>query len=764
MTTHRGSPVHRRNKSGLSGWKRIINIKSNERLPDYYVDNLSGSDANDGKSPATAWQTIAKVQATYLAPGKFVGFKRGGIWREQFAQNQSGLAGNPIVYGAYGIGAPPIITGSNLYITPTYRWVLSGSGINQYYLQTAAGGNPGIASDPNAIFINKKWATKGSFAFMFNGQYMYGDNDGLGYNTIYIRNDLGDPDIVGTVIEIPRRSYCIFWGAPVDYVTFQDLQLQHAVGHGFYSGAASSNIIFQRLTAVNNCMRGFAFQDGGPSSVLLYNIKVTCDLASPTNYIINYDVPGGTLTITDSLLKNHFWGLYVQHGTANIERTIFTGMIDQNIATLIGGGATVNVNDSKLGSTCNTGGSYNVDNLGGGIVTIRNSKCLSSFTNPNFMSWRNVTDGGGNTFGDILFNKPAYPPLVGFDVDNAEGFWANLTDIINGANVRGFPVTALVDTENYGLPMNWVNMQSVINGGNFVDAHSRTHPRFDMPQVAFTLRYNGACATATVTIDVVAHSLKTTIDGVDDITLDLANPLYQYVPLIVNKINTYPNYVAVLNGYAQMADYVDLADVAGSSIKAVTLNISLDEARTFTNEINGSKADLEAHLVNADLSPYIAKYLGYPWGNWNTAVLAATKAAGFVASREGQSKTENNFTKFDLMLIKCVDIDAQDFTSDANLVRSIMTALDYATSHGCAINITCHPTGIATFAQKMRILDIVNTYSGAIYRMSAYDQIKHITNVLTGILPVGTDVDGTGRYWQHEMVDNADYGNIYGAV
>lgn len=32
----------------------------------YYVDATGGSDANDGLTPATAWQTIAQVNATSL--------------------------------------------------------------------------------------------------------------------------------------------------------------------------------------------------------------------------------------------------------------------------------------------------------------------------------------------------------------------------------------------------------------------------------------------------------------------------------------------------------------------------------------------------------------------------------------------------------------------------------------------------------------------------------------------------------------------------
>ena len=45
----------------------------------YYVA-AAGSDANSGTSSATAWQTIAKVNATTFAAGDSVLFNRGDIW------------------------------------------------------------------------------------------------------------------------------------------------------------------------------------------------------------------------------------------------------------------------------------------------------------------------------------------------------------------------------------------------------------------------------------------------------------------------------------------------------------------------------------------------------------------------------------------------------------------------------------------------------------------------------------------------------------
>jgi hypothetical protein len=76
----------------------------------YYMDSASGNDASDGKSRATAWQTIAKVNATTINPDESVLLKCGQTWRgENIIMSYSGSSGHPITYGKYGTGANPII-------------------------------------------------------------------------------------------------------------------------------------------------------------------------------------------------------------------------------------------------------------------------------------------------------------------------------------------------------------------------------------------------------------------------------------------------------------------------------------------------------------------------------------------------------------------------------------------------------------------------------------------------------------------------------
>lgn len=87
----------------------------------YYVSSSTGSDANNGTSAATAWQTIGHVNAQTFQPGDSVLFKRGDVWNESLVVPSSGTAGNPIAFDTYGTGPAPNLTG--YYAVPASAWV-----------------------------------------------------------------------------------------------------------------------------------------------------------------------------------------------------------------------------------------------------------------------------------------------------------------------------------------------------------------------------------------------------------------------------------------------------------------------------------------------------------------------------------------------------------------------------------------------------------------------------------------------------------------
>lgn len=78
----------------------------------------------------------------------------------------------------------------------TYKWTASG---DEYYLELTGGGDPSI-SEPPYLLLNESILTEGTLGSLTDHQWAYGDNDTLGYSTVYIRDDTGDPDTTGVQI------------------------------------------------------------------------------------------------------------------------------------------------------------------------------------------------------------------------------------------------------------------------------------------------------------------------------------------------------------------------------------------------------------------------------------------------------------------------------------------------------------------------------------------------------------------------------------
>jgi len=79
----------------------------------YYISH-NGNDSNSGTSPAQAWRSLqrAQQQMFQLQPGDQMLFERGGTYPGLLSLNRSGTAAQPMVFGAYGSGEKPIISGA----------------------------------------------------------------------------------------------------------------------------------------------------------------------------------------------------------------------------------------------------------------------------------------------------------------------------------------------------------------------------------------------------------------------------------------------------------------------------------------------------------------------------------------------------------------------------------------------------------------------------------------------------------------------------
>ncbi|MBX9853644.1 MAG: hypothetical protein K2X86_18015, partial [Cytophagaceae bacterium] len=58
----------------------------------FYIDPTEGNDNNSGQSPATAWRSLAKINATIFAPGSKILFEANGSWSGQLTPKGSGTA------------------------------------------------------------------------------------------------------------------------------------------------------------------------------------------------------------------------------------------------------------------------------------------------------------------------------------------------------------------------------------------------------------------------------------------------------------------------------------------------------------------------------------------------------------------------------------------------------------------------------------------------------------------------------------------------
>lgn len=88
---------------------RVI-TEDREMAATYYVDNINGSNANDGLSPDNAWKTIEMVNAQTFLPGDTILFRSGCVFTGVGLRPQGdGTAKQPITIGSYGGEERPVI-------------------------------------------------------------------------------------------------------------------------------------------------------------------------------------------------------------------------------------------------------------------------------------------------------------------------------------------------------------------------------------------------------------------------------------------------------------------------------------------------------------------------------------------------------------------------------------------------------------------------------------------------------------------------------
>ncbi len=188
-------------------WTRYKGIPGNTPPPpvvyDFYVDSVNGSDANDGKSEATAFQTIGAVP---WDDNLSVGLARGSYWREQLDLGGLGFTG--VSLNVYGDGTLPTFDAADVF---EGTWTLDSGNIWYADITTV--------DDQNTMYnslwkdgVRMEWfASTGDLTT--NNDYFVVDATVLNTYTsrFYIYSDT-DPNTSGVVYEYASRHYGVTIG------------------------------------------------------------------------------------------------------------------------------------------------------------------------------------------------------------------------------------------------------------------------------------------------------------------------------------------------------------------------------------------------------------------------------------------------------------------------------------------------------------------------------------------------------------------------
>ena len=107
------------------------------RAATYYLSVL-GDDAHspaEAQSPSTPWKSLARLNEFMggLHPGDTILFRRGDVFQGTLRVTASGNAASALVFGAYGSGSDPVISG----LMSLQNWYAAGSNIWETILPVA---------------------------------------------------------------------------------------------------------------------------------------------------------------------------------------------------------------------------------------------------------------------------------------------------------------------------------------------------------------------------------------------------------------------------------------------------------------------------------------------------------------------------------------------------------------------------------------------------------------------------------------------------
>ncbi len=386
----------------------------------YYVSQ-NGNDSNNGTSTATPWRNVARVQQhmNNLLPGDQVLFERGGIYPGKLEIWKSGTSSQPLVFGAYGTGEDPIISGGEFvnnwvpyagniwraeftgavkYLIvndqpmtlaryPNHEWLRNTQGTNSQITGSGLGQGADYWAGAHVVVRTTNWSyERAPITSSANGQinftpiYVNLANNDWGY---FIEGKLSELDMPGEWYHDMATNQIYFW-APNDQDPNELTVLASIHDKGLVATWQKSYIHIQDLTVQGQTFRGISTEDA--NNVLVTNCTIRLNYLGLASSGDNNHYINNTITHTFATGMN-VWdtNTLVENNTFH-EVAIYPGM-GENYWGYMG----LNV----TGAGCIVRGNR-LNNIGYSGITVNNNVLVEKNVVTNACTILN--DGAGITF------------------------------------------------------------------------------------------------------------------------------------------------------------------------------------------------------------------------------------------------------------------------------------------------------------------------------------------------------------------------------
>lgn len=272
----------------------------------YYVDAVNGSDSNAGISPDAAWHGIVRVNSAQFAPGVSVLFRRGCTWSGTTLQlSTSGAADRPIVFGAYGEGARPVIAAGG-----QTQAFYAGASRGNYKLAglDLRGGTFTVECPGYGVTIedcNVQDASRVGILFF-----------GLNIHDVVIRGNTVH-DCLESGVEIGADSQ----PGPTNFLIEDNICWGNGTGpphHGIYV-KRSTNVVIRRNVCYSNAGAGIKARFRNVALLIDNNECYSNDGYGITFNVTEDIVPGNIIVSNNLLHGNNYYNLHLAESSQGVE-------------------------------------------------------------------------------------------------------------------------------------------------------------------------------------------------------------------------------------------------------------------------------------------------------------------------------------------------------------------------------------------------------------------------------------------------------------